>query len=195
MFSILLVGCAKAAPVVTPLPVSTASENTRPVAVERAEPQAVPEKSQKLRALLLARHPEDLPDKAAMDLHGAPDALHWLATDDEMMIIRTRALTSLAQYDDPASTALCTGVFQEEDVHAKLKAAAIRCLAAADLMADATLRNQLLASVRDTDPRVGLASVEVLSSVPAAESGLKAAAEDPAVTAPVLAKLKESLSE
>ena len=81
MFPILLLGCAKAAPVVTPMPISMPSENTRPVAVERAEPKAVPEASQKLRALLQARHPEDLPDKAAMDLHGAPEALHWIATE------------------------------------------------------------------------------------------------------------------
>ena len=108
-----------------------------------------------------------------------------------MMITRERALNALANYDDDATVALCTRVFETAGIHAKLQAASIRCLASADLATDTTLRNKILAAVRDDDPRVGLAAVATLSDVPSARSGLKAAADDPSVTGPVAAKLNE----
>ena len=177
MLILLGLGCAKATPTVTPATLEPGPS------VESPEVE-VPESAQRLRGLLGARHPEDLPDKAAMDVNGAPAALHWLAQNDAMLIIRERALLGLRYYSDAPSQALCTGVFGSE-AHAKLRAAAVTCLAGSDLAADGALGGRLIEALRDPDPRVGVAAARVLAEVPAAREAIERASKDPAVDATV----------
>lgn len=183
MFLVIALGCAKQVPAATPTE-PPATTQPAPEPASAAEPHA------QLRGLLQAHHPDDLPDQEALDAHGAPEGLRWLAENDDLLVIRERALLLLRHYDDDASQSLCAGVF-DSDAHAKLRAAAIRCLGGSDLTTDDTLRNKLLAAVRDADPRVGVAAVDVLAEVPAAGSGLRAALDDPALTDPVRSRLTE----
>lgn len=167
---LLALACAKDTPQAKPA-------DLKPGPAAPAMRVEVPEDAARLRALLEARHPSDLPDKGPLDAAGAPEPLVWLAQNDAVMVIRERALLSLQHYGDSASQGLCRQILGS-DAHAKLRAASVTCLAGSDLMADSTLRNQLLAALRDADPRVGVAAARVLVEVPAARSGLKAALED-----------------
>lgn len=188
MLILLGLGCAKATPAATP-----AKLEPGPAVEAPAAPQVeVPESAQRLRGLLQARHPEDLPDKAAMDVHGAPGTLQWLASNDAMLIVRERALLGLRYYSDAPSQALCAEVFGS-DAHAKLRAASVTCLGGSDLAADAPLREKLITALRDPDPRVGVAAARVLAEVPAARPALEAASTDPAVQAAVQETCQKAL--
>lgn len=184
MLLLLALGCNKTTPAATPVELQPGD----PVSVQKT---AVPAEHEKLHSLLTARHPEDLPDHDALVANGAPAGLVWIANNDEMVMMRERALLLLRTF--PSDNATCRQVFGS-DQQPKLRAAAIRCLAGADLMGDATLRNQLLAAVRDADPRVGTAAVQVLAEVPAAQSGLKAALDDASLQDQVREELEKVVS-
>lgn len=171
MTLVFLIACAKAAGPATPVTLPSAPPSPEPDTVE------VPAAVQPVRSLLQARHPADLPDRATLDAHGAPAPLHWLAENDRHLVIRERALTLLASYDDGTTVDVCRRVFRSE-VAAPVRAAAIRCAAA---QSDVDVQEQLLTALEDPDPRVGLAALRVLKELPGQTSALERALEDPSV--------------
>ena len=181
---LLAMGCNKTTPAATPADLQPGD----PVPSQKTD---VPAEHERLHSLLSAWHPEDLPDHDALVANGAPEGLVWIASNDEMLVMRERALLLLRHF--PQDNALCRQTFGTPDAHAKLRAASIRCLASVDLSEDATLRNQLLGDLRDPDPRVGTAVVTVLAEVPAARSGLEAALEDEGIQGPVREALESAV--
>lgn len=153
----------------------------------------VPDAHAPMLELLLAHHGEDVPGPDALAQNGAPASLQWLAVNADQMIVRERSLLALADFSDAPSQKVCTDLMGSGS-HAKVRAASIRCLAGSDLMADSTLRNKVLAAVRDGDVRVGLASVSVLGKVPAARSGLQAALDDDTISDTVRDAVTEALA-
>lgn len=68
-----------------------------PGAVEAVE---VPAEFAAIRSLLMAHHTEDLPTREALEKHPDPvAALSWLAENDELMVVRTRATELLALFE------------------------------------------------------------------------------------------------
>lgn len=181
---LLALGCNKSTPATTPV-------DLQPGDPVPAQKTAVPAEHERLHGLLSAWHPEDLPDRDALIANGAPDGLVWIADNDAMLVMRERALILLRHF--PTDNALCRKTFGDPAAHAKLRAASIRCLASVDLAEDATLRNQLLGNLRDPDPRVGTAVVDVLAEVPSARSGLEAAVADDAIQGPVREALEAAV--
>jgi hypothetical protein len=142
---------------VTELPAKP--EGDAPLTIDNG---AIPAPSSAVRDLLLAKDVADLPDRAALDTH--PDAakhLADLATLDQQLIVRERALMLLALYPDAHIGVFCRMMI--EDAEPKLRAASIRCLAGQDLAASNTQRQAIEKALSDEDPRVGIAAAEVLS--------------------------------
>lgn len=184
MLLLLVLGCNKTTPAAKPV-------DLQPGDPVPAQKTVVPAEHERLHSLLQAWHAEDLPDRDALVTNGAPESLVWIADNDAMLVIRERALLLLQHF--PNDNATCRQVFGDPAQHAKLRAASIRCLASVDLMADATLRNQMLGALRDEDPRVGTAAVQVLAEVPAAASGLKAALDDQTIQGQVREELEQAV--
>lgn len=119
------------------------------------EPEAgdVPAGADKVQALLMARHGDDLPDKAAIDFHGeGAQILEYLAVTPGSMVVQERALVLRGLYED-------AGFCVDQAVHAahpKLQAAALTCLAGAELT---QVEREALAPVLESeDPRIQAAS-------------------------------------
>lgn len=117
----------------------------------------MPAGADKVQALLMARHNEDLPDKAAIDFHGDGQAiLEYLAQADGSMVVQERALILLALYP---GNALCSEMAAEAP-HPKLRAAAVRCFKGKTLSAEELAVVQ--AAAKSQDPRVQAAVTAVL---------------------------------
>ncbi|MCB9678056.1 MAG: hypothetical protein H6737_23350 [Alphaproteobacteria bacterium] len=137
----LLALCAGAAEPVT-LP-------SRP-AVAPVATVAVPGEVEPLRALLLAYHDRDLPGRDAILANGGLPALRWLATHEDRVGVRVRALRLLATHGPDA--AVCTGAI--DDAHPKaVVAAGLACLSALP-PPDAAVLERVRAARADADPRV-----------------------------------------
>ena len=117
----------------------------------------VPAGAEKVQALLMAHHNDDLPDKAAIDFHGDGQAiLEYLAQAEGSMVLQERALLLLALYP---GTELC-GQMAAEAPHPKLQAAAVRCFKGKTLSAEELAVVQ--AAGNSQDPRVQAAVMAVL---------------------------------
>lgn len=146
-----------------------------------------------IRALLLARHSKDLPDRAVLDRHpGAADALAEIARTDRRLIVRARALQLLGLYPTPATAELLTGVIADPGAPAKLRAAAVFGLGRFDLGASASLRATVVAALREGDVRVSAAAVATLRKVPVAAPELARAAADPTVPRAVRERIERA---
>lgn len=119
------------------------------------EPAAgeVPAGADKVQALLNARHSGDLPDKASIDFHGeGAQILEYLAVTPGSMVVQERALMLRGLYE---GSSFCV----DQAVHAahpKLQAAALGCLAGAELT---QVEREALAPVLESeDPRIQAAA-------------------------------------
>lgn len=132
-----------------------------------------------ISALLRARHTDDLPDAETLKTYPeAEAALRQLGREGETMVMRTRALALLRFYASEDSGALLAEIAGDGDAHPALRAAAITGLAGQSL-ADQPARMELVvAALRDEDPRVGTAAVEVLDAFPAGKQALQDALKD-----------------
>ena len=162
---LLTLACAGSKSAETPEPapstatkVETRDAEARATAVVEVpaeeEPAAeLPEGAKPIRDLLLARHADDLPDKATLESHeGALAHLTWLAENDQQMLVMARALDLLGYWDEALpmlrETAADTGK------HSKLRSAAILGLVRSDLSDDEESRAVLTKLSGDADERV-----------------------------------------
>lgn len=153
-----------------------------------------PQVNTAIRDLLLAKDVADLPDRAALDTHGdAAKDLADLATLDQQLIVRERALMLLALYPEPHIGVFCRKMM--EDAEPKVRAAAARCLAGQNLSASDTQRKALEAALSDPDPRVGIAAAEVLSGAGLSKEKLKKAATAAGVHAQTQERITELLEQ
>jgi hypothetical protein len=131
-----------------------------------------------IASLLRARHVEDLP--SAEDLAKYPTAeasLRHLAVAGDTMVIRTRALTLLRHFGSDETGALLIEIVRDAAAHPALRAAAVTGLAGQPLDDRAEQLELVVAALRDADPRVGLAAVEVLDGFAAGRRELRRALE------------------
>jgi hypothetical protein len=147
------------------------------------EPGEVPADVERLTALLKARHAEDLPsaDKLA-EYPTAEASLRHIAEHGETMVIRVRALSLLRHFDSAASGELLAKVAGDTQLHPALRAAAVTGLAGQALADQPERLAIVVAALRDDDPRVGLAAVEVLDEFPAGREVLRAAKQEADLT-------------
>lgn len=126
-----------------------------------AQPPAdIPADVASVRELLFARHAIDLPTHDVVVKNGGVAPLTWLATNDELLSVRERALLSLRSFTEPRAHDVCRSLVVDAEVHPKLRAAAIRCLHPADL--DAPTTKRVAEGLHDPDPRVVVASQALL---------------------------------
>lgn len=157
---------------------------------QQPQPQANPA----VRDLLLAKDVADLPDRAVLDTHNdAAKDLADLATLDQQLIVRERALMLLALYPEPHIGVFCRKMM--EDAEPKVRAAAARCLAGQDLSKSSTQRQALEKALSDSDPRVGIAAAEVLAGAGLSQDKLKKAATASGVHAQTQARITELLEQ
>ncbi len=153
-----------AAPPVTPrkapagadAPTATPTATSAPASDKPASVDGVLE-------LLLARHADDLPDKATLDKHdGAPAALRWIAANDERLITQARALETLRFWPDDSNRDFLLGTAVDAKRPVKIRAAAWKALAAWDLQADVELLNAATEASADTAVPVARAAQAAL---------------------------------
>jgi hypothetical protein len=145
-----------------------------------------------VRALLLARHVDDLPSRATLDHHpGAEQSLHRLARTDVKLVVRARALQLLGLYPTRESEAILVQVAQDAGQPEKLRAAALHGLGGYDLSARADLREIVLAQLDSPDAMVAVAAVVALRDVPAAAAALERIAGDAAAPSPAREMARE----
>ncbi len=131
-----------------------------------------------VRALLLARHAEDLPTRETFDKHPhAEKALHSVALNDEKLVVRARALQLLGLYPTADSEKLLLAVVADTSHHAKLRAAALHGLGAYDLESREDLRAVVVDQLQSSDVMVGIAAVIALRDVASAVADLRGIAE------------------
>ena len=141
--------------------------------------QAGPVGSDAVRSLLMARHDDDVAGVDAFETHeNVQESLRWLAENDELLLVQSRALDSLGLWDTDDNAAYLLAVVQDEAALEKKRAAAVLGLAHMDLSARADVRDGLLAQVTGPE-RLALESVAVLAQVPEARDGLNALASSP----------------
>lgn len=167
---------------------ATASPTTEPAPASDA-----PSSVAAVKALLGARHTEDLPTAETLAAHeNAGAALRYLADNGETMGLRARALATMRHVpSDETSTFLVTKATTAR--HPTLRAAALRGLAGPSLSAE--VQELATSSLRDPDPRIGLAAVEVLAPHPQGRATLQALAADPDATAAVRRAAEAVLDE
>ncbi len=159
----LACGGAKAPPETLETPSTAVKSETRDaearatavvaVPAETEAPQALPEGVKPVRDLLLARHADDLPDKATLERHeGALEHLQWLAAHDDQMLVRARALDLLGYWEE--ALPLLRQTAADSAAHGKLRSAAILGLLRSDLSDDEASRALLGELSSDADDRV-----------------------------------------
>jgi len=159
---------------------------------EEVAPTEVPPEHLTVRGLLLSRDGFIRPGRDVLDVHeGAWHALVWLAVSDDMLMVRERALLTLALYPDAPTAEVCAGHLDAE--HAKVRAGAVRCLAGQDLAASEALRLSLEQALLDEDVRPGIAAAEVLAPVESARPALERALGDEAVPEATRTRIDELL--
>jgi hypothetical protein len=116
-----------------------------------------------LRSLLTARHPKDLPGKAALVRHpGAVETLRELAWHDDKLMIRRRAADTLGVLaaDDPVAEKYLVELLDAPE--ATTRAGALHGLGRLDLAARPELRARIEAHVDSPDLQVAFAAVGAL---------------------------------
>jgi hypothetical protein len=167
---------APAAPVVT---------HSAPAERGAAPTDATPNQVEAMRALLRARHVEDLPDREHLRrLPHAAAALEQIAASDDLLGTRARALERLGLLGDVAAGPLLAWV-NDAAAPAKLRAAAIEGLHHLDLDPHPEVITALSAIARGPDPRLAIEAVETLRSQPHQQAALQAIARDPSLTSAV----------
>lgn len=172
----------------------TASAPAPAMAASTANEETAAEAATQVRALLLARHSEDLPTRVMLDAH--PDAaqgLRWLALNDATMIVRARALLLLGLYADPPSELVVVAVVSDATAHRKLRAAAVSALAGWDLGTRADLRALAIDVLDSSDVAVAVAGARVLAGVRPARSELQAHLDQGELASSVATAVRTSL--
>jgi HEAT repeat protein len=160
-----------------------------PAAEVAAKEPADPTK--RLRHLLRARHPEDLPDRAALArIPDAEQALRTVATTDEDLIVRARAADLLGLFDTEENVAFLLALSGDTTAHGKLRAAAILGLGRTDLSRHASVAPALLTLARSGDPRLGPEAAAVLAAAPSAAAVVGELRRDEALAPAVRAALE-----
>lgn len=169
-----------AGPVAQPATPTTLPSGTRGGDTTVSAPtEGAPAGTDGIRAILLAHHTEDLPDKGALEKHPDPVAsLAWLARFDDTLVIRERALLALGQWSGDATAASACAEVLGSTAPAGARAAAASCLGNQALSTDEALRAAVLTALRDPDPRVGSAAALALAGVKEARAELEAASTD-----------------
>jgi hypothetical protein len=130
---------------------------------------------------LRARHVEDLPDAQELAAMPGAEGQLWAAYEGpEPAIVKARALVLLGGFPD--SGPRLAQVAAQEELHRKLRAAAVQGLGRADLRGDATLRAAVEGQLRSPDVNVARAAVEALRGVPESAEALRTLADDEVVT-------------
>jgi hypothetical protein len=146
-----------------------------PVTSSTSEMPPGPSGTADVEELLRARHAEDLPDRASLEVHGdAVAILGHLAAHAETMQVRARAYDLLGLYEtDPTLVA----ALEDDALHGKLRAAAALGLGRRGLALDARkpARDALYAALGSADERLALTALEVLAAQPATAATLDAA--------------------
>lgn len=138
----------------------------------------------RIRALLRARHPSDLPDRAVLERHPkADESLRWLATHDETRIIRIRALALLRHYPDEETRALLLEVAGQAPLPSAIRAAALRGMQGFDLASQAELREELALHLGAADRMLATAAASTLAGQEGTAALVERAAADPALPA------------
>lgn len=160
------------------------SDAVAPVSAAPAPVEVVKNPLAKLRHLLLARHPEDLPTREQLErFDGAPELLRQIGTTDEDLVVRARALDLVGMYDTPETVDLLLGVARDAAVPAKLRAAALLGLQRTDLAAHPEVRALYTELARGPDARLAIEAAAVIGRVPALRVE-RAAIEADAAVAP-----------
>ena len=134
----------------------------------------------RIRALLLARHPGDLPDRQVLDRHpGAAASLRQLATSDDARIVRSRALLLLRHFPDAETQGLLVAVARDVTLPPAVRAAALRGMQGFDLARETALEAELVGRIADPEPMLSVAAVQTLATQPATMDRVRQAAGDP----------------
>lgn len=141
----------------------TESTAVAEVPAEEAPSAELPEGVKPVRDLLLARHADDLPDKATLESHeGAMGHLQWLAANDEQMLVKARSLDLLGYWEEALPGLRETAA--DTEAHSKLRSAAILGLVRSDLSDDEPSRALLTTLSSDADERVASEAKAALGS-------------------------------
>ncbi|MEM7157126.1 MAG: hypothetical protein AAF799_30010 [Myxococcota bacterium] len=118
-----------------------------------------PASLESLRVRLRARHTEDLPTPQELArTPGAAESLRHLATHDERMNVRVRALSLLRFDASEATRSLLVEVIEDPAMHPSLRAAAI--VGSGALPLEGELGDLVDEATGDSDPRVSRAASE-----------------------------------
>lgn len=151
-----------------------APEDPAPVTSTTTETPPGPQGTADVEELLRARHTEDLPDRATLDIHGdAVAILGHLAAHASTLQVRARAYDLLGLYETDATLVEALG---DDALHGKLRAAAALGLGRRDLSTDSRkpARDALYTALQGTDERVALTALEVLAGQPDTRATLEA---------------------
>lgn len=168
--------------------VQAPSEPALEASTDEAEPRASLSRDA-LMERLRARHVEDLPDAEDLAYEGADEALVWIASNADTMVVRARALGLLQHTPTPESLSFLKEQLTNPELHPTLRAGSIRALEG-HLGADSVL-SLLVNALRDSDPRVAHAAASVLATDPGYQAVLMAASKDPAVNADLRARIQD----
>lgn len=189
-----MLGAACVSPAERDSPVEDESaDQTRPprVVAKRSD-----ERFRAVRALLLARHLSDLPERKHLDRHaGAAEALRHLAVSDTHTIVRVRALSLLGVYPDWQSKDLLLAVLNDRGNVPALRAAALRGLARFPASARAQMTGPLVAALGNSDIRIAVAAAGALRKLAVAVPALERARADVGVPSPVRAACASALTD
>lgn len=168
----------------------SASSEPSPAAAPAVEAPPAPDGTDAIRALLGARHDDDLPGREVLDHHeGVVAALQWLARYDAMPAWRARAADRLGLY--PEAEAFLVTLVADADQPELTRTGALSGLARLGLEEHPDALAATLEQLRGS-PRMAMEAALRLEGVTAAEEGLKAAAVDPEVPEAVRARLAEA---
>lgn len=183
LVSLLLAACAKspsepaasvsAAPVATPTGTLTPT-TPAPTPAASTDPEAA--RWSKLAERLSAHDTQDLPDHDT--LAAFPDAaegLAWLATHDEALFVRARALDAIGVLGAPDAAAVLTRTLADTSQVSSLRVAAV--IGLGRLKGQDAAIATLLGAVEDADLRVAEQAVTVLPT--SARAALQALAQKP----------------
>jgi HEAT repeat protein len=164
-----LVGCRASSdePLDTP-------EQTQPEEAQQLEVGETPADVDAIASLLRARHVKDLPDAEALSRYPTAEAsLRYLAETGDTMVVRTRALSLLQYFSSEPTGALLIKMASDKTLHPALRAAAITGLAGQPLDRQPERLEVVIEALRDEDPRVGVAAVEVLGEFEVGRQALR----------------------
>ncbi len=141
---------------------------------QRVQPTSEAETRAALRSLYGARHTADLPTRETIQAHvGGEDAVRWLATHDDTMMVRARALASLRMFPNADSEEVVRSVLTAPTSHRALRSAALRALQGWDLSQRDDLRALVITGLQSDEVPVAIAAAHALAGVPEATTALQ----------------------